>query len=454
MELALKLEDYETVQNAPGPRGIELYTMGYLFQKRPLYVWNLMKESFGDVIYAPWKNRNSLFLFHPNDVRYVLKDNHTNYRKSKEYQQMEPLLGEGLLTSEGELWRRQRRIMAKEFHSSKIDQFLVSIHQSTQTKIAQLSEVKAPLDITTEFNALTFEIAGSLFFGSKLEGQSHIAQSSLYTETERVNARIRRLWNFPFSFPTGENIRGNKAVKNLRGIVSGILNNANHEEKSNVLSKLVSYKDENGQRLPTKLISDEVMTLMLAGHETTSNGLSWASFLLAEHPQWIMKLREELKEYGKTPEELTKEDLTKLPLLDAVWKESLRLYPPIPILSRQTLEEDVIGGFKVPAGVSVQCCPYITHRDERFWNQPNTFMPERFVDRVISRDDCTYFPFAKGPRACIGEELANVEGLLILSYMTHYFDWGLKKGFKPQPHHHLTLRSENGMWLNLKKSFR
>jgi cytochrome P450 len=366
---------------------------------------------------------------------------------------MEPLLGEGLLTSEGDLWRRQRRIMAKEFHSSKIDQFLVSIHQSTQNKVAELSSVKAPLDITTEFNALTFEIAGSLFFGSKMEGQSLIAQTSLYTETERVNARIRRLWNFPLSFPTGENLRGNKAVKNLRGIVSGILNStSNHAEKQNVLSKLVSYKDENGQGLPTKLISDEVMTLMLAGHETTSNGLSWASFLLAEHPEWILKLREELSEYGKTPEELTKEDLTKLPLLDAVWKESLRLYPPIPIISRQTLEEDVIGGFKVPAGVSVQCCPYVTHRDERFWNQPNTFMPERFVDRVISRDDCTYFPFAKGPRACIGEELANVEGLLILSYMTHYFDWGLKKGFKPEPHHHLTLRSENGMWLNLKKS--
>lgn len=452
MEVAIDQQNINGISDIPGPRGMELYALGFLFQKKPLQVWNMMRESYGDMVYAPWKNRESLFLFNPEHVRHILKDNHANYHKSKEYKHMEPLLGEGLLTSEGDLWRRQRRIMAKEFHAARIDEYMAAIHESTRSKMMILRDEKSPLDISTEFNALTFEIAGSIFFGSKLGNQTKMAQTALYTETARVNTRIRRIWNFPNSFPTPENRKGMKAVSDLRLIVSQILGQKDHEQKKNVLSKLVTFRDEKGNGLPEKLISDEVMTLLLAGHETTSNGLSWTTYLLAKNPKWITKLHNELVDYGKRPEELTREDLDNLPFLQAVWKESLRIFPPIPIISRQAMEDDVIGGYRIPKGSSVQCVPYVTHRDERFWVQPNEFMPERFLDRKISRDDCSYFPFARGARACIGEDLATVEGVLILAYLIYYFSWSLQDGFKPQPNHHITLRSDNGMWINLVSS--
>gem|GEM_PF-3228972 len=449
MELTWDQDQEKNLTQMPGPKGIELYVMGYLFQKRPLYVWGMMKETFGDVIYAPWKNRESIFLFNPEDVNYVLKEHHVNFKKGKEYEQMAPLLGEGLLTSEGDLWRRQRRIMAKEFHQARTEQYLRAIHESTQKKIIEMKSREKAFDISLDFNALTFDIAGKIFFGSDLGEHSKMAQEALYTETERINTRIRRIWNFPHNFPTAENKKGMKAVRDLKSIVTGILSQGGHDQKPNVLSKLVSYRDESGNPLPNNLISDEVMTLLLAGHETTSNGLSWATYLLAKNPEWILKIKNELRDYGKTPEELCREDLDNLPLLKAVWQEALRIFPPIPIIARQTIKDDVIGGYHVPAGKSVMCVPYVTHRDPRFWVKPDEFMPERFINRVVSRDDCTYFPFAKGPRACIGEDLATTEGVLILAYLAHYFDWNLKKGFIAKPTHHITLRSENGIWIQL-----
>ncbi len=158
-----------------------------------------------------------------------------------------------------------------------------------------------------------------------------------------------------------------------------------------------------------------------------------------------MRLQEELKTLGKPASQLTLEDLSELKTFRSVIQESIRLMPPIPAIGRRTLKPDVLGGYEIEAGVSVSFFPYVTHRDPRFWEEPLKFNPERFVNRKERKDDFTYFPFARGARACIGEELAMVESVLILANFVEGKTWTLEANFKPQPVHHLTLRSANGL---------
>lgn len=432
-------------QEIPGPRGMELLKLGMLFQKDPLQAYEVIHKRYGDIVWCPWPNRQTLFLFHPDDLKRLMKDNQNNYHKSDEYSHMKPLLGEGLLTAEDEKWKAQRRIMAKEFHSARIEEYFPQIQAKIQLALNEMRPDQI-FDLNSMFSKLTFQIAGDLFFGADVTQFSHGAKTALENETERINNRMRRAFNIPFVIPTPENCKGRKSVATLDEIVTSIMSKSDENQSNNVLKKLMMQSPA----LDKKVIRDEVMTLLLAGHETTSNSLTWTFSYLCEYPEWQDKLQEELNFLGKKASDLTMQDLPLMKVHRSVIQEALRLKPPIPAIARKSLKEDVFSGYKIEAGTAVTILPYVTHRDPRYWQNPEEFMPERFMERKDRKDDFTYFPFARGARACIGEELAMVESILILASFVENKKWEMESGFKPKPVHNLTLQSDNGLVVKFK----
>lgn len=427
-------------RHLPGPRGVELYSLGLGFQKHPLETFERIHRDWGDVVYCPWPNRHCVFLFDPEHLKHVLRDNQTNYHKSAEYSHMKPLLGEGLLTSEGEMWRNQRRLMAGEFHPSSIEAYLDPMKQRAAEAIGLIPE-NSDFDVSAHFSALTFSMAGDMFFGADVSKFSNEAKEALEFEMERINKRIRNAWNIPSYLPTPENLKSKKAVKALDEIVENIMESDDVQNKDNILSKLL----EKRPALSKKIIRDEVMTLLLAGHETTSNTLTWTLMYLCQHQEWQDKLLAELASTGKKVNQLSLSEINQLKTFKCVLQESLRLKPSIPVISRMTLEADEIGGHKINPGISVQAIPYVTHRDPRFWTDAEVFLPDRFLNRPDRRDDFTYFPFARGGRSCIGEGLAMIEATLILASFVEEFSWSIAEGFVAKPTHALTLKSSNGL---------
>jgi cytochrome P450 len=428
-----------------GPKGLELLRWGYRIKNNPLTTYQKMHEAFGDMVWMPWPGKVCLFVYHPDQISYVLKENHTNYSKGNQYDELKPLLGEGLLTSEGELWRKERRIMAKQFHGAAIDEYIKVISAVTTEKLNDLPV--GEVDVSPVFNRLALDLAGQIFFGADVEHFSSSISQGLTYEMEKVNERMRSAFSFPLAFPTPENLRRRKILFDMDKVVEKIMSGPS-DNKTNILSSLMKSGD-----LPKKQIRDEVMTLLMAGHETTSNLLTWVAWYLALHPSWQEEIRKEMDGTGKGVSEIGRADFLSLPRLKAVIDETLRLMPPVPAFARMTNETDVIGGVTVPAGVTVVCQPWVTQRDARWWKDPLTWNPERFIERQVLRDDCTFFPFARGPRACIGEELARAEAMLIVAALVQNFEWSLSPGFVPHPVHHLTLQSKNGMKIVLKKRF-
>ncbi|PIP90169.1 MAG: hypothetical protein COW01_12945 [Bdellovibrionales bacterium CG12_big_fil_rev_8_21_14_0_65_38_15] len=420
-------------ENSPGPRGLELLRIGMKFQTDALTAQSGLFNSYGDFVVCPWPNRFSVFFFSPTGAKHILKDNQTNYIKGREYSEMKPILGDGLLTSEGELWRRQRRTMAKEFHQARLDIYRETIEDEAH-HLAQSWENESILDVTDGLTDYTFKVAGRIFFGNDLAEDSKATKVALDIETHRANKRMRRAFNLPRKFPTPENIKGEKAVKLLNGVVDKVLTKGIAED--NILARLSSFRDAEGAPMNPSLIRDEVMSLLLAGHETTSTGLMWTLYLLAQNPKWQDAIRE---------------DQTGL-VAKACFLEALRIYPPIPVIARISIKDDIIDGHHIPANTSLVLTQWVTHRDERYWQDPLTFKPERFIDCNLKyAQDGTFFPFALGARACIGEAMAMLEAQVALEVLMKNFSFELCSGFIPKPNHHVTLRSGNGMLLSLKK---
>lgn len=428
-----KMEALITHNQLTGPNPWELLIWGLKIKNDPLRTYQEIHRTFGDMAWMPWFRKKCLFLYRPDLIGHVLKENNTNYTKGDQYNELRPLLGDGLLTSEGELWRKERRVMAKQFHQAAIDDYVMTIRTLSEEKL-KLPE--GEIDISHVFNSLALDIAGQIFFGADVDQFSEEISEGLKYEMEKVVDRIRSAVNFPLNVPTPENLKRRAILRKMDAVVNGIMENPANT-RPNVLSSLM----KSGE-IPAKQIRDEVMTLLMAGHETTSNLLSWITWYLALYPSWQKELREELRESGGNPK--------LMPQFQAVMNETLRLMPPVPAIARMAIKDDVIGGFEVPAGTTVVCQQWVTQRDARWWKEPLVWDPNRFINRTERKDDFTFFPFARGPRGCIGEELARAETVLIMAEMVGRYEWGLKPGFSPRPVHHLTLQSKNGMKIVLK----
>ena len=441
-----------TKKEIQGPGLIENISFAPGMASNSLEVFRLLRNEYGP-IYTFSIPRKFIVICEPDYIQHILKDNWTNYIKSDIYNEIKPVLGKGLVTSEGNFWKRQRRIISPEFSMKHIKGFYPVFRKHIENYIKDLADLDTT-DMGSHYMHLTFMIAGEAFFGSSVERYTDAISSSLYEVQNIAIDKIYSLFNPPMWIPTPRNSRYKKMVEIMDTVTYDLIREYEQDspEIENTLSRLLKAKDpETGESMSKEQLRDEVLTLLLAGHETTSNALLWTTYCLAKNPDVKAKLIAEIDDkFGKEIPSI--DDLDKVLYLKMVIQEGMRHYPPVPVISRTPIKDDIIDGFTIPAGSVIMCPQYVVHKDERFWHEPEKFDPERFTeDAIKNRHRMAYFPFADGPRRCIGDQFAMIESQLILASLLQSYDFDLVAGFEPRPHSAITLISKNGLQLKLRK---
>ncbi|MDQ3088375.1 MAG: cytochrome P450, partial [Acidobacteriota bacterium] len=363
--------------------------------------------------------------------------------------------GEGLLTSEGSAHLRQRRMISPAFHREKIKTYAETM---TDYAAKMVDEWKAGevRDIDKEMMRLTLQIVGKTLFSANVEDEANEVGAALTTIIEMFNFLLLPFSELLEKLPIPHARRFNRSKETLDKVIYGIINERRNsgEDKGDLLSMLLSAQDEDdGGTMTDEQIRDECLTLFLAGHETTANALTWTFYLLSQNPEKSAKLSEELDRVlpdGKIP---SIEDLPNLKYTESVLAESMRLFPPAWAIGRLAVEEHQFGGYGIPQGALVLISPYIAHRDARFWENANEFVPERWESLSIKEagNKFIYFPFSKGVRSCIGEGFAWAEGILLIATLLRKWNLRLqpeqKFGLSPL----MTLRPKYGMKMKIEK---
>ena len=401
----------------PGPGGVPFAHLAS-FRRDPLRFIDRVRRTYGDVARFRFGPRRIYLLSHPEHVREVLVANHRNFIKSGALQRARVVLGQGLLTSEGEHHLRQRRLAQPAFHRERISALGETMVAYAERAAGRWTPGRE-MDAAREMNRLALAIAGKTLFGADVERESDEIGAAL----NDVMAAFKRLTN-PLGLlldklPVPGTLRVRRASERLDATIFRMIaeRRASGEDRGDLLSMLLAAVDTEGDGggMSDRQLRDEALTLFLAGHETTANALAWTWHLLALHPQVEAALHAELDAVlpNRPP---TADDLPRLATTRAVLAESMRLYPPAWAIGRQPLEPFAVGGFRVRAGVVVLMSPWVVHRDPRWWPDPERFDPGRWTPDAEARlPRFAYFPFGGGPRKCIGEGFAWTEGILVLA---------------------------------------
>lgn len=411
----------------------------------------LETRRYGEVVGMRFVFSPAYLIYHPEDVKHVLQENHFNYNKDLfTYHVLNPVVGSGLLTNDGDSWLHQRRLMQPAFHRKRLATYATLMEEATESMLAgwQVHENAAEsLDIAEEMMHLTLRIVGQALFSLDLSQETSTVGQAVTTLVKLLGDYVYAPFP-PISVPTSRNRHMQAAIHELNTVVSTIIRER-HElntDTGDLLSMLLAARDEEtGEGMNDQQARDEVMTLLLAGHETTANTLIWTWYLLSQHPEVENRLHSELATVlgGNAP---TVEQLPDLTYTWMVLQEALRLYPPAWILSRKALADDELGGYHIPQGSMVILSPYATHRHPDFWEQPEVFDPERFTpERVAARPHYAHFPFGGGPRLCIGSNFALMEAQLILATVSQRYQLRLMPDHPVVPEAKITLRPRYGM---------
>ena len=409
-------------------------------------------ETYGDMFHFNLLGLDMYLLRDPSLIRYVLQENNSNYTKSVFYKELEIIIGKGLLTSEGQEWKKNRRLTQTAFKKSSVEGFVPIFFEESNVIIKEWKD-KTEIDMAKEMMRLTFRIVGRALFSAKLDEDAHIIDRSVGIALEGVIKRIQSIIKIPLYIPTGANLKLKKAVRDMDVVVNKIISNRiqSKERVKDLLDTLIYARDEEtGQGLSPKQIRDEVITFLLAGHETTSNALTWTFYLLSEHPEIRRKVIEEVRSNIPSSGNITIADLEKLSLTGRVLQESLRLYPPAWIVERTAISDDIIGETKIAAGSLVSICTYAVHHSPILWDNPEKFDPDRFLpENEAKRHNFAYIPFGGGPRICIGNNFAFTEAMMILATVLREYEPLVVAGHKVEKEPLVTLRPKYGMKMRL-----
>src|SRR6202167_2796754 len=368
---------------------------------------------FGDVyrVFAPARGVYNYVINHPDDIKRVLLSNHRNYTKGEGMDRVKILLGNGIMTSEGDFWRRQRRMMQPSFHRRVIDQFSALLREVNDKFAARWAEKAAraePVNLSDDTSELTLEIVLRSIFGSDL---ARLEKQRGANPFEVVAKEQNRDLKFAFRF------------RSLTKLVAELIDRRRREpeEHFDFLSMLMATRDrETGEAMSDKELIDEVLTLIVAGHETTAAALTWTWYLISQHPDTAARLQTEADACSDGT--LGLDAAESLQFTHQVLQEALRLYPPGWLITRRTLEADELGGYSIAPRTDVFISPYMLHRHPAFWSEPEEFRPERFAGAdAEERHRFAYIPFAVGPRHCIGENMAMFEMLVHVQHMVRRF---------------------------------
>ncbi|AFZ23787.1 cytochrome P450 [Cylindrospermum stagnale PCC 7417] len=431
----------------PGPKHHWLMGVVSEYTRNPIGFMSECAKEYGDIVYWQWPLLSFYQLNHPDHIEEVLVKKNNLFSKHLSLQILQRMFGNGLLSSEGDFWQRQRRLTQPAFHRDRIFSYGEVMVDYTNRLLTNWSDGKI-IAIHEEMMHLTLEIVAKTLFGAEVtevETVEKIMQISMAYFDDRNNNFL--LFVIPDWVPLPHNLRFQKAAQQFDEIIYPIIQRRREsgEDQGDLLSMLLQMQDENGNRMSDKQLRDEAVTLFIAGHETTALAISWGWYLLSQHPEIEQKLHVELQTVlaGRTP---TFADLPQLPYTDRVIMEIMRLYPPAWAMVRTALEDCEIAGYPVRAGDSMIMSQWIMHRDSRYFDQPEVFNPDRWEGDLAKRiPTFAYFPFGGGPRICIGQSFAKMEAVLLLATISQKFRLTLMPDQEITPWPAFSLRPKYGM---------
>ncbi|MFC3882263.1 cytochrome P450 [Bacillus songklensis] len=439
------------MQIVKGPTTIS--PLGFLpsFRKNPLvFLENLQNEyEHEDVIVYRLLNRTYYLVLNPSMIREALITKSHYFHKSKPFQELKSLVGEGLLTSEEEFHLQQRRLMQPAFTKQHIQTYADDMVSITKDHISSW-DIGEKRQINMDMMNITLSIITKTMFDMDIrEGHEKVGKH-IDTALKTVTKRIRSIFKVPHSWPTKQNVTYSEALDAINQVIYEIIAHRREQkdiDREDLLSILMKARDEkSGEGMTDEQLRDEVMTIFLAGHETTANALTWSFYLLSQHPEKTEKVHEEIETVleGRLP---SYEDMGKLTYTQSVVWESLRLYPPAWAFGREVIRDVSIGEYEFSKGDTLIMSPYIIQRSSKYFPNPTVFEPERFEDGSIKpASDFIYFPFGGGPRVCIGNHFAMLEAVLVMGTILQRYRLELCEDCpEVAPDPLITLRPKNGI---------
>ena len=385
----------------------------YHILTNPLNFFKKNQQQFGTIFEVPYLMGNITYLLDPDAIQHVLEKKHLNYPKSSLYDPLKLALGNGLLTSDGDFWKEQRKKLQPAFHTNAIASFCKDISIETDLKLAQIGQ--RTIDLNQELADLTINIACRSFFDLTENSFSDF----IFKTTKKLNTFTYKRTLFPFIplwLPLPSHLAFKRSIKQVNETIKKLIASAaNDNKRPSLLSMLVQAKS-----MSDKQIRDEVLTFLIAGHETTTNALSFLIYLLSKYDVIRENVKSEINSII-TEEHPSFESLQKLVYTKAVINEALRLFPPAWIISRECLKDDTIGNFFISENTLLVIPTFIIQRNAELWDKPNDFNPERFLNK--DQRKFTFLPFGGGPRFCIGMQFAYTEILIVLCKLFRYGDF-------------------------------
>lgn len=421
-------------------------------QENVLDFYNLMWKQYGDLVRLPiMPNSRAYLLAHPSYAEHVLSTHQELYPKHDIVNKpLNLMMGESILTAEGDSWLKNRRLMQPAFHMKQLAS-LVDVMVSCTESFIKEWENKSDgevIDIAEETLKLTLKIAGQTLFSKDISDEDSVLGKAFRTGYEFINYKVNNLWTEPLWVPTSRNMRFKKAKKTLDDLILDIISyrRQNPSERNDLLSMLMSARDEEtGEGMSDKQLQNEAITLLVAGHETAASSLAWTWYLLAEHSDIAEKLQEELGTVlnGSNP---SFEKLPQLEYTRRIFDETLRLYPPAWGMVRTPKQDDEINGYLIQKNSIVTVGAFMIHRHPEFWKNPLEFNPDNFLpDKVHQRPKFAYFPFGGGKRICIGQNFALMEATIIIALISQRFKLELLPNQNIEIDPTFTLRPKNGI---------
>ncbi len=437
-------------KRAPGP-GFTFPGQRILaFRRDPTGMLAGLARTYGDIVEFSIAGRPAFLLNHPDFVQQVLVTDHANFSKGRGLQQMRVVLGQGLLTSEGEEHQKARRLVQPAFHHERIAGYADLMAQEA-SRVADEWQGGALFDVAQAMNHLTLRIVGQTLFGTDLSGQVEriaTALDDLMVVTDPVHLMLAPLMAW-LPTPTARRFRDSRDFFNR--LIDGLIDRRRKSGpgQGDLLDMLLAAVDEeSGISVDDQFVRDQALTLLLAGHETTANALAWVWHLLAAHPEAEARLHAEVDQLLPSGGLPGMADLGRLPFTRAVLSESLRLYPPAWVIGRSAIADCVIGGYAVPAGSMILLSQWVTHRDSRYFAWADEFRPERWLaEKRNDRPKFAFFPFGGGPRVCIGAQFAWMEGILLLATLARRWQFRPADNRAVLMDPRITLRPKDGLWM-------
>lgn len=428
-----------------GPPPMSLWQVLRAPRADPLQRWEQIAREHGPVARYRRGLGTSYLISTAEGAKRVLQENASNYLKEHStYSLLRAIFGNGLFTSNGAFWLRQRRLAQPAFHRERIAGMGARMVAAAEQTARAWEAKKGPVSMLAEMAALTLQVAGEALFGTGLAAQVAVVGRSWDVLNTQLTERAARLRLLPPILPTRYDRDFRRARRAVNRVVSEVIaaKRAAGTESHDLLSMLLEARDQ-GQGMTDAQLRDEVLTMLFAGHETTATALAWTWALLAQHPEVETKLHAEMAAAlaGRPPRA---DDFGRLPYTKAVVEEALRLHPPAYILIRRAAQDDVICGKRVRAGGVIIVSPLLLHRSARYWNRPDDFLPERFLEPEGKVPRFAYAPFGGGPRQCIGNNFALLEAVLIVATLAQRFAPRLAAGYALRPEYLVLARPAEG----------